>query len=41
MREIGWIWHELQDTPWYVRRFTRDLVCARRHSENERREAGE
>jgi hypothetical protein len=33
MREMGWTWTELQDTPWYVRRFTWDLICARRQAE--------
>lgn len=33
---MGWTWAELQDTPWYVRRFTWDLICARRRAENER-----
>jgi hypothetical protein len=38
MREMGWTWHQLQATPWYVRRFTWDLICARRAAESERRE---
>jgi hypothetical protein len=34
MREMGWTWQELEDTPWYVRRFTSDLLMARREAEN-------
>jgi hypothetical protein len=30
MRAMGWTWAELEDTPVYVRRFTWDLLCARR-----------
>lgn len=33
MREMGWSFSELQDTPWYVRRFTWDLLMARREAE--------
>ncbi|TQF04757.1 hypothetical protein E6W39_24190 [Kitasatospora acidiphila] len=33
MREMGWSWQELQDTPFYVRRFTWDLICTRREAE--------
>ncbi|MCC9307680.1 hypothetical protein LN042_11295 [Kitasatospora sp. RB6PN24] len=43
MREMGWSWQELQDTPFYVRRFTWDLICARREAEraaNERAARG-
>jgi hypothetical protein len=34
MREMGWTWQELQDTPFYVRRFTWDLICIRREAEH-------
>jgi hypothetical protein len=33
MREMGWTWRDLQDTPFYVRRFTWDLILARRDAE--------
>lgn len=39
MHEMGWTWHELQDTPLYVRRYVWDLLAARReaeHAANER-----
>ncbi|WP_327066904.1 hypothetical protein [Kitasatospora sp. NBC_01302] len=31
---MGWTWQELQDTPWYVRRFTWDLMSTRREAEH-------
>lgn len=38
MREMGWTWQELQDTPWYVRRYTWDLLAARRQAEHDANE---
>ena len=32
---MGWTWRDLQDTPIYVRRYTWDLLCARRDAEAE------
>lgn len=32
---MGWSWRELQDTPWYVRRYTWDLMVARRQAEHD------
>lgn len=43
MREMGWSWQQLQETPFYVRRFTWDLICTRREAEraaNERATKG-
>lgn len=33
MREMGWTWQELQQTPAYVRRYCGDLLAARREAE--------
>jgi hypothetical protein len=30
MHEFGWTWQELQATPFYVRRFTTDLLAVKR-----------
>lgn len=33
MREMGWTWRELQDTPAYVVRYCTDLMMIRRDAE--------
>jgi len=38
MREMGWTWGELQRTPFYVRRFTWDLILTRRQAEHDAQE---
>jgi hypothetical protein len=43
MHEMRWSWDELQATPAYVRRFTWDMIQARREAESaqiERAKAG-
>jgi hypothetical protein len=32
MAEFGWTWQELQATPFYVRRFTTDLLSVKREA---------
>jgi hypothetical protein len=38
MLAMGWTWQELQDTPWYVRRYTWDLMATRRQAEQDAQE---
>lgn len=38
MREMGWTWQELQDTPLYVRRYVWDLILTRRQAEHDAQE---
>lgn len=33
MHEFGWTWQELQATPYYVRRFTWDLLGLKREAQ--------
>lgn len=33
MHEFGWTWQELQDTPYYVRRYTWDLLSIKREAQ--------
>ncbi|MFD0405622.1 hypothetical protein [Kitasatospora sp. NPDC127116] len=40
MREMGWSWQELQGAPWYVRRYTWDLLLIRRQAEQQAQERG-
>ncbi|MBV6697434.1 hypothetical protein KV557_09890 [Kitasatospora aureofaciens] len=38
MLATGWTWQELQETPWYVRRYTWDLMLTRRQAEQDAQE---